>query len=115
MKVPAPGNKYIIGWMTLREGAQAEFDSLVAPYAAACRAEPECRFFEMLRKADDPRAVLICECFESEAAHGVHVARPHAQAFLGQLPRLALACHFENVIAQSVSPDAFDFSGAQAV
>lgn len=49
MQAPTPGNKYIIGWITLREGSEAEFDRLSAAYVATCRTEPECRFFEMIR------------------------------------------------------------------
>lgn len=69
MTAPQPGNKYIVGWLTLRAGTEEEFDRIIGPYKEECRAEPECRFFEMTRLPEDPKRVLVCECFESEAAH----------------------------------------------
>ncbi len=58
---PHSGNKYIGGWMSLHEGAEAEFAWISKPYIAAYRAEPECCLFEMVRTREDPMKVLICE------------------------------------------------------
>lgn len=33
-----PENKYIVGWLKLREGMEAEYDRLSLPYIATCRA-----------------------------------------------------------------------------
>ena len=110
MTAPEPGAKYIVGWITLREGAEAEFDRIVGPYLAKCRAEPECRFFEMIRTREEPRTVLICESFLSEEAHAIHCKRQHMKDFFEELRKLALTARFENVIAREINPDAVDFT-----
>ncbi len=108
-----PGAKYIVGWLTLREGMDAIFDRLAAPYVQACRAEPECRFFHMMRTPDNPLTVLVCESFDSEAAHQRHLARPYFEPFWQALHAIALRGRFENVIAGAISPDGYDFTTGQ--
>jgi quinol monooxygenase YgiN len=115
MQTPQPGNKYIVGWVTLRDGSQAAFDKILGPYVQACRAEPECRFFEMIRTHEDPLTVLVCECFLSEEAHGIHCKQPHFKRFWEELHTIALAGRFENVIAGAINPDAYDFSTGQPI
>lgn len=115
MPLPLPGNKVIIGWLTLREGSEIEFDTLSRPYIALCRAEPECRYFEMLRTREDPLLVVVSECFVSEQAHAEHLQKPHFQAFWKALHKIALRGRFENVIAKGISPDAYDFTQARPV
>ncbi len=115
MNAPEQGNKYIVGWLTLREGSGPVFDRIYPPYAAACRAEKECRFFEMIRSREQPDTVVICECFSSEEAHSVHRERPHVKAFFDELHKIALVGRFENVIADKISPDAYDFAARKPV
>lgn len=115
MQLPHPGNKYIVGWLTLREGSEAAFDKLLAPYIATCRAEPECRFFEMMRTRENPLTVLVSECFVTEEAHAVHLKKPHFSAFWEELHKFALIGRFENVIAGGINPDAYDFSTRQRI
>lgn len=115
MLLARPENKYIVGWLKLREGMEAEYDRLSQPYIATCRAEPECRFFEMLRTREDPLTVLVCECFTSEEAHSAHLEEPHFHAFWQDLHRMALEGHFENVIAGVINCDAYDFSTGQPI
>lgn len=115
MQAPQPGNKYIVGWLTLREGSESEIDKIVAPYAATCRAEPECRFFEMIRMRENPLTILVCECFESARAHSIHLQQPHFNAFWEDLHKFALIGRFENVIAGTINPDVYDFSTRQAI
>jgi quinol monooxygenase YgiN len=110
MAAAEPGNKFIVGWIKLRKGTEDEFDRLVTPYLEACRAEPECRFFEMTRKREDSNVVLVCECFISEAAHDVHLRRQHVVDFFKVLNRIALVGDFENIVAEFVEPDTLDFS-----
>lgn len=115
MQAPQAGNKYIIGWLTLREGTEAAFDKIVAPYIATCREEPECRFFEMIRTRERPNTVLICESFLSEKAHAVHRDKPHVKKFFEELRKIAALGQFENVIAQEIARDAYDFSAGKPV
>jgi quinol monooxygenase YgiN len=109
MQAPQPGNKYIVGWVTLRDGTEAEFDRILSPYVAACRQEEDCRFFEMVRSRERRNTVVICECFVSEEAHAVHLGRPHVKAFFDELHKIALVGQFENVIAAQINADAYNF------
>jgi quinol monooxygenase YgiN len=115
MQAPEPGNKYIVGWLTLREGAEGVFDRLLEPYVAACRAERGARFFEMIRTGENPLTVLVCECFRSEEAHAFHLAQPYFAAFWKELHAIGLVGRFENVIAGTVHADAYDFSTGQPI
>lgn len=115
MQLPQPGNKYIVGWLTLRAGSEAAIDKILPPYVATCRAEPDCRFFEMIRTPENPLTVLVCESFVSEAAHAVHLQQPHFQAFWEELHKFALIGRFENVIAGAINPDGYDFSTRQDI
>jgi quinol monooxygenase YgiN len=110
MRQPEAGNKVIVGWLNLNEGAEKAFDAIIPAYLAECRAEPECRFFEIMRTAEDPRTVLVCECFDSEAAHDTHLQRPHVQAFFKVLSKIAGIGHFQNMVVAKVTPDTADFS-----
>ncbi|WP_405054086.1 putative quinol monooxygenase [Tabrizicola sp.] len=83
---------------------------MITRYLEECRAEPECRFFEMMRTREDPLTVLVCECFDSEAAHEAHLQRPHVQAFFGALSKIAGVGRFQNMVTAKVTPDAVDFS-----
>lgn len=110
MRQPEAGNKLIVGWLSLNEGAEQAFDTVITPYLAECRAEPECRFFEMIRTRENPLTVLVCECFDSEAAHDLHLQRPHVQAFFQALSKIAGLGHFQNMVVAKVTPDTADFS-----
>ena len=110
MRQPEAGNKVIVGWLSLQSGAEQGFDGIVNPYLAACRAEAECLFFEMIRSREDPLTVVVCECFESEAAHEVHLGRPHVQAFFKDLARLGAVGRFQNMVVAKVTPDEVDFA-----
>lgn len=115
MTQPRQENKYIVGWLTLREGTEAAFDKIIGPYLATCRSEPECRFFEMMRTRENPLTVLVCECFDSEEAHFAHLQKPHFKACWEELHKFALIGRFENVIAGKITPDAYDFSTRQPI
>ena len=113
MRIPERGNKYIVGWLTLRDGMAAAFDRIAEPYIARCRAEAACRFFDMVCLPGEPLTVLICECFDTEDSHSAHLATPYFKAFWNDLHAIALTGRFENVIAGWVSPDAHDFSAGR--
>jgi quinol monooxygenase YgiN len=100
----------IVGWLNLNAGAQQAFDAIIPQYLEECRAEPECRFFEMMRTRDDPLTVLVCECFDSEAAHKAHLQRRHVQAFFVALSKIAGVGRFQNIVTAKVTPDTVDFS-----
>ena len=110
MQQPEPGNKVIVGWLSLNAGAEQAFDAITTKYLEDCRAEPECRFYEMIRTREDPLTVLVCECFDSEAAHEVHLQRPHVQAFFKVLSKIAGLGRFQNMVVAKVTPDSADFS-----
>jgi quinol monooxygenase YgiN len=110
MRQPEAGNKVIVGWLSLNDGAETAFDAIIRNYLAECRSEPECRFFEMMRTVENPRTVLVCECFDSEAAHDIHLQRPHVQVFFKALSKIAGIGHFQNMLISKVTPDSADFS-----
>jgi quinol monooxygenase YgiN len=110
MRQPQAGNKVIVGWLSLNAGAEQAFDAIITRYLEECRAEPECRFFEMMRTREDPSTVLVCECFDSEVAHDLHLQRPHVRAFFTALSKIAGVGKFQNMVAAKVTPDAVDFS-----
>lgn len=115
MQAPQPGNKYIVGWLTLRAGSEAAIDKLLPPYIALCRSEPACRFFEMLRTEENPLTILVSECFETEQAHSIHLEQPYFKEFWEQLHKVALIGRFENVVAAGINSDGYDFSARQPI
>jgi len=101
--------KYIIGWLILPPGTREDFMKLVLPYAAACRAEPGCRFFEMNPSITDPDVVTFAECFESAEAHAAHHKTPWFEAMWGEINRRCRHGRFENIFPGRVEPESVDF------
>jgi quinol monooxygenase YgiN len=105
------GRKYIIGWLTFPPGGRDAFLAIARPYAAACRAEDGCLFFEMNPSADDPDVVTVTECFRSAAAHDSHLQGALFRGFWPELERRCLRGRFENIVAAAVIPDSAVFGG----
>ena len=101
--------KYIVGWLTFPPGNRDGFMALVPAYVAACRAEPDCLFFEMNPSITVPDVITVAECFTSEAAHQAHLEREAFQALWPKLAALATSGRFENIFAGRVAEDAVQF------
>ena len=101
--------KYIIGWLTFPPGVREDFMKIGLPYAAACREEEGCVFFEMNPSATDPDVVTVAECYESAEAHAAHLKRPLFEAMWGELNRRCRRGRFENIFAGRVEPDSAEF------
>jgi quinol monooxygenase YgiN len=103
--------KYIIGWLTLRPGQGRGFAKVAQAYAAGCREEDGCIFFEMNQSLDDPDVFVVAECFRDAEAHEAHLKRPLFLESWKHIESIALSGRFENIYAGSVSVDAISFAG----
>jgi quinol monooxygenase YgiN len=65
-----------------------DFPQLVAEFTAATRAEPGNISFDWFRSVEDPNLWLLVEVFRDTEAGQAHVASPHFQAAMTQLPEL---------------------------
>ncbi|MFO1144272.1 MAG: antibiotic biosynthesis monooxygenase [Amaricoccus sp.] len=108
---PAERRKYIIGWLTCRTGRRDELMALAVPYAAACRQEEGCLFFEMNPSVHAPDVVSIAECFASREAHAAHLETERFRGFWARLHALCIEGRFENIFPAAVEPDSADFAG----
>ena len=54
-----------------------EFQEAMAAHAAASRAEPGCRGFQLHRRLDRPASFVLWEVYEDLAALTAHHASPH--------------------------------------
>lgn len=68
---------------TVRPGAEAEFDNLVAQTAAAIRAsEPETLVYACHRVENQPRQRIFYELYRDRAAFEAHERQDHVRRFL---------------------------------
>jgi quinol monooxygenase YgiN len=109
---PSETRKYIVGWLTFPPGNRDRFMALIPDYVRACRAEPDCLFFDMNPSVSDPDVVIVSECFTSEDAHAAHLAAPAFQGIWPKLAALAISGRFENVFPGRVVPDGVQFRSA---
>jgi quinol monooxygenase YgiN len=101
--------KYIIGWLTLKPGHGRDFVNVAQAYAAGCREEDGCIFFEMNQSIDDPDVFVVAECFRDAAAHEAHLKRPLFLESWKHIESIALSGKFENIFADSVIADGATF------
>jgi quinol monooxygenase YgiN len=101
--------KYIIGRVTLKPGSGNDYVRVAQAYAAGCREEDGCIFFEMNQSDDDPDVFVIAECFRDAAAHEAHLKRPLFLQAWEDLERVAVSATFENILARSVTVDNLTF------
>jgi quinol monooxygenase YgiN len=106
---PTETRKYIIGWLTFAPGRRDDFMRIALPYAAACREEEGCVFFEINPSAADPDVVSIAECYASAEAHAAHLKKPLFEAMWGELHRRCQRGRFENIFAGRVELDSVEF------
>ena len=64
---------------TAKEGEDDRFAALLAQLAEASRQEPGCRFYQGCRDPENPRAFLIFEIYDDQAAFEAHGASEHFQ------------------------------------
>lgn len=110
----ADNRKYIIGRLRLKPGQGRDFIKVAQAYAAGCRKEDGCIFFEINQSMDDPDVFVVAECFRDPAAHEAHLKRP---LFLGtwkHIESIALNGKFENIFADTVIADSPIFSEGEA-
>jgi len=99
------GRKYIVGFIELDAENRATFMEMAKGYVAACRAEDDCLFFNLVPDHERADRVILVECFPSEEAHQRHLKTEHFTTIAPQMFALCRSAHFENVIAQSVGVD----------
>jgi quinol monooxygenase YgiN len=105
--------KYIIGWLVCRPGKRDALMALAVPYAAECRREEGCLFFEMNPSVHEPDVIAVAECFASPEAHEVHLGTELFRRFWNRLPDFCTERRFENIFPDHVSPDRADFTAAR--
>jgi len=110
----ADNRKYIIGWLTLKPGQGRDFVKVAQAYAAGCRKEDGCVFFEMTQSIDDPDVFVVAECFRDPAAHEAHLKRPLFLESWKHIESIALTGKFENIFADTVIADSAIFSADDA-
>jgi quinol monooxygenase YgiN len=64
-----------------------DWQSLVAPFTEATRAEPGNISFEWFRSINDPNLYVLIEAFRDGEAGRVHVESDHFQAAIAQMPK----------------------------
>jgi quinol monooxygenase YgiN len=101
--------KYIIGWLTLKPGQGRDFVQVAKAYAAGCREEDGCIFFEMNQSIDDPDVFVVAECFRDAEAHEAHLKRPLFLDSWKHIDSIALNGKFENIFADTVIADGATF------
>jgi quinol monooxygenase YgiN len=70
---------------TVRPGAEAQFDQLVAETAAGIRAgEPGTLVYACHRVESEPRQRIFYELYRDRAAFEAHEESPHARRFLAE-------------------------------
>jgi len=104
--------KYVMGWLTLRPGRRAEFLEHYRQGAEATRREPGCVFYDCGASPTDPDAMVIMECFVSEADHAAHLKTPHFKAVWAAFERLGVSGAFEDIWSADSKPSAVRFDGA---
>jgi quinol monooxygenase YgiN len=65
---------------TANEGEDDRVAALLAQLAEASRQEAGCRFYQPCRDPENPRAFLIFEIYDDQAAFEAHGASEHFQA-----------------------------------
>jgi quinol monooxygenase YgiN len=101
--------KYIIGWLALKPGQGRGFVKVAQAYAAGCRKEDGCIFFEMNQSIDDPDVFVVAECFRDAEAHEAHLKRPLFLETWKHLESIGLNGKFENILADAVIADSATF------
>jgi quinol monooxygenase YgiN len=101
--------KYVMGWLKLKPGMRAAFIEEYARGVAATRREPGCIFYDYGISPVDPDAMIIMECFASEAAHAAHLATPHFKAVWRAFERLGVSGTFQDIWSDSFKPSAVRF------
>ena len=100
--------KYILGWMTIAPGERERFLTEAQWMAEATRAEDGCRFFELNPSFAIPDLVLLMECFDDEAAHGLHSKTPHQIWMNDHMKRYVVTAHIEIVYSDQITNHAVD-------
>ncbi|THA77191.1 antibiotic biosynthesis monooxygenase [Streptomyces sp. A0642] len=73
--------KTLLAEFTAREGAREEVARLLREYARTVREEAGNLSFEVCTRASSPRAYVIFETYEDEAAFRRHLTAPYAEPF----------------------------------
>ena len=68
-----------------------ELAELLAPLAAASRAEEGCQSYAFYRDVEDPTLFCSVETWDSRAQLDAHMGQPHTAEVLGRLPGLVAA------------------------
>ena len=72
----------LIARWTAVPGNEERVERTLLALAAATRGEPGCRAYRPTRSVDDPRAFLIYEEYDDEAALAAHTASAHFRRYV---------------------------------
>lgn len=96
--------KFIIGFITCQPGTRDGFIERTLPMVAASRAEPDCLFFEISARADDPDVAILMEGFRSDAAHAHHQTLPHFAPLIAELRAVRVTSQVTQYAADLFAP-----------
>lgn len=77
-------NYVVVAQFIARPGRLDRFLDLLDGHAAASRAEPGCRVFDVCQAEDRPDLILLYEVYDTESAYLEHRATDHYARFLAQ-------------------------------
>jgi quinol monooxygenase YgiN len=75
----------------IREDRLDQWRELSAFYAKAVNEEPGCVFFEFSQSLTEPHTYVCIEGFRDSAAGGDHMAQPHVERFMAEMPDIVSA------------------------
>lgn len=92
------GEVMVVARARVRTGQATRLLAEVAPFVAACRAEPGCMEYDLYLSATEYEEITTVERWASAEAAEAHLAAPHTAAFLAAIagclaeqPRVRLA------------------------
>jgi quinol monooxygenase YgiN len=76
---------------SIREGSEQAFDQMLQTLTAATSTEEGCQLFQAHRSTEDPRQILLYECWASREALAAHDTKAHVASFKEGLPAVIAA------------------------
>ncbi|MBO9379842.1 antibiotic biosynthesis monooxygenase [Sphingomonas histidinilytica] len=83
---------YLVGELSVRAGAEADFEAVVAELMREVRAnEPEALLYQFAKARGRDGVYCVVESYASEAALEMHMAAPHLRAAMEKIAPLLTA------------------------
>lgn len=94
--------RYVIGRVKLRPGSRAEYWNSAKAYVETTRREDGCIFFDIAASFDDPDGIVVAECWDTAAAHALHLTTDHYQAARPVFEAAIVSASFEDIESDQV-------------